>query len=398
MDPVGRLFALCFDVPVRVPVFFLIGWSGLFAQTDFLAVERRIIDLFEAKEDAVVQVFAAYAQPEEERDPEGPPVILRVGTGFFISPDGHILVNASRAYGAQRIWVRHNGVDYAAELLGSDTVNNLSLLRAVSLPRDFDFFRMDSSPVLPEIGSTVLAISCSLDFEPAPNWGLVQGHETRMGQQIFPTTYLRVSIPIHLGEGGSPIIDLRGRLVGILIASQPEIRSSYALPTRALLRLRDDLLFEGEVVYSWIGLEVSNAINRETGEKRVLITEVVGGSPAAETGIQAGDILLQVGDFSIEDESDYPNASFYNRVQDFVEIVVERDGKQRSFTVQTVERPEDEPIILNPDEAAALPDNPPATGSPSDVPPASPVIPRDDASEVEPDQPANPVGPPSPGR
>ncbi len=63
-----------------------------------LALQQRVIQIFEQNKDAVVQVKAAYAKPgvTEEGKKE---VMLRVGTGFFISREGHVLVSASRAAG-----------------------------------------------------------------------------------------------------------------------------------------------------------------------------------------------------------------------------------------------------------------------------------------------------------
>ncbi|MFW5883709.1 MAG: hypothetical protein ACOCVG_05010, partial [Verrucomicrobiota bacterium] len=95
-----------------------------------------------------------------EADEEAPKVPkIRVGTGFFISNDGLLLVNASRALGANRVWIIHRGLEYAATAIGHDPANNLSLLRAVDLPPDFDFISMEASPSAPRIGTQLMGIA-----------------------------------------------------------------------------------------------------------------------------------------------------------------------------------------------------------------------------------------------
>lgn len=341
-----------------------------------------MIEIYRENQDAVVRVKGAYEETSESGNPE---IVLKIGTGFFISKDGHVLANATRTFGARRIWVEHRGVDYAAELLGSDTVNNISLLRLITMPERFGVIRMGETPDLPEIGTMAVAISHYLDFEAAPSLGMVQNYSRRYANSIFPTTFLRMSISNDYGEGGAPVLDLNGRLVGMLIASLPDIRSSFALPSRAVMRIRDDLLFEGEVQYSWIGIEVDSNPDWETG--RVRISKVMEGTPASKAGILDGDILLQVGEFPIRQVEDYPNASFFTRPGQFVTVKVERNGEQLAFTLRVEERPENEPLIINKDPEK-LPPPVPKT-APSDASPGP-----SDPSPRRPKEPENPAPPP----
>ena len=347
---------------------------------DFLALQRRVIEVFEENKSAVVRVKGAYEQALDSGEKD---VILKIGTGFFISKQGHILANATRTQGAKRIWVEHQGVDYAAEFLGGDAVNNIALLRLVVLPENFSVIRMSESRELPRLGTTAIAISYYLDFEAAPSVGLVQNYARRYGNSIFPTTFLRMSISNDLGEGGSPILDLNGRLVGMMIAALPDIRSSFALPSRAVRRIRDALLFEGEVKYSWIGIEVSREVDPETGQ--VLVNEVIEGTPAFEAGIRAEDALLQVGEFPIREVEDYPNASFFIRPGQFVTVEVMRAGEVLTFNLRVEERPDNEPLIVtNQPDAIPSPLAPPAETSPEEpLSDPSPRLPDDQSSEPE---------------
>jgi len=369
--------------------------AGVFGQQqgDFLTLQRRIIEIFEENKDAVVRVKGAYEEETEsgERD-----VVLKIGTGFFISREGHILANATRTEGADRIWVEHQGIDYAAEFLGSDSVNNVALLRLVTLPDSFSVIRMTEGSDLPPIGSTAVAISYYLDFDAAPSTGLVQNYARRYGNSIFPTTFLRLSISNDLGEGGSPILDLNGRLIGMMIAALPDIRGSFNLPTRALRRIRDDLLFEGEVKYSWIGIEVKPEIDFETGH--VIINKVMEGTPAAEAGIQAGDALIRLGEFPINQVEDYPNASFFIRPGEYVMVGILRDGEELNFNFRVEERPKDEDLIVT-NPPGSLPSPVPVQDGNEPMEPrpdSSPKLPEEENEKAEEPVGVEDTGPPAP--
>lgn len=369
----------------------IFGVTPGFAQSDFLALQRRMVEVFEENKDAVVRVKGAFEEINErgERD-----VILKIGTGFFISREGHILANATRTEGANRIWVEHRGIDYAAEFIGSDSVNNIALLRLVALPESFSVIRMGESAELPQVGSMAIAISYYLDFEAAPSLGIVQNHARRYGNSIFPTTFLRISISNDLGEGGSPILDLNGRLIGMMIAALPDIRSSFTLPTRAVSRIRDDLLFEGEVKYSWIGIEVKPEVDWETGY--VVVNNVMEDTPAARAGIRKGDVLKRLGEFPINRVEDYPNASFFTRPGQFVTVEILRHGEKLNFNFRVERRPENEALIVTNPRDALPPVVPPPTENGAVEPPS--VSPRSAPEEQPEEEPLgqDDTGPPAP--
>jgi serine protease Do len=314
------------------------GWAGAQEAGDFLALQRRVTDIYEQQVNAVVRVKAAV----EELDEKGEPIIsLRVGTGFFISREGHVLTNASVGYNATRVWIELNGVQYAADNLGSDPETNLSLLQVMVLPDRFSHIAISGNLNMPAIGSSVVAITCPLEFEPSPSLGIVAGHESQFSQRVFPVTYVRINIPANPGEGGAPVLDLNGRLVGIMVASLPEVRSSYILPARAIQRVRDDLLFSGRVEYGWIGMELDERVDRRLG-RHIVVERVIDGTPAAEVGLQAGDRLVRMGETEIRRADDVRNANFYHRIGDFIDVQVRRAGETYQFAVRMIARPEGE--------------------------------------------------------
>ncbi len=293
-----------------------------------MSLQKRVIDIYQANQNAVVTVYAAH-NPEEA---VGRPALF-VGTGFFISRDGHILTNTNTIFGADRVWVEREGVGYLAEVIGSDPLTNVAIIKALALPGDFQFLRFADKPNPPEIGSFVVALTSELGMAPGPSMGLINGWNTRYGDRILPTIYLRSDIPFDGGEGGSPVFDINGSLIGMVIVALPEIRSSFILPARAVQRIRDDILFSGKVTFAHFGFSTLQKPDLEKGP-HIEIEEVDPDGPAAKGGVEAGDILIRVGDFDIHTDENLRTAFFYTRPNELINVVVQRGEEQIELPIK----------------------------------------------------------------
>ncbi len=332
--------------------------------SDLSSFEERLVSLFAENRSAMVRVKAVYP-PEEGSDEDIPQVVI--GSGFFISREGLILTNASIVFEPLRVWIEHNEIAYSAEVIGMDERSNVAFLRTHTLPEAFNFFHLADRSDLPPIGSFTVRLSMPLEFEASPTFGMVAGYESRFGERFFPCTYIRTTIPSGPGDGGSAYLDLSGRLVGIQVGSLPDVGSSYILPARAALRIRDDILFSGMVTYGWIGFEVELQSSIKNG-REVVLSQVFPDSPAQEAGLMAGDILRQIGDYPIESLDDLRNAMFYTRVGQYVDLRALRGDEIRRFSVKVDARPADEPMqVVEPVEPGNSPtDNPLKPKSPAE--------------------------------
>lgn len=328
-----------------------------------LALQQRLIEVFEQNKGAIVRVKAAYAHPEVEEGEAK--IMLRVGTGFFFSKEGHVLVSASRAAGADRVWIEYRGKAYATEPIGHDRMTNISVLRVLTPPEDFKIINLDTTVGHPKLGAIAVAITCPLDFEPTPSMGLFTGVDKKLAHQIFPTEYIRTTIPVDAGQGGCPILDINGRFIGMSVASIPDLGGSYCLPVGALARVRDDLIFSGKVIHSWLGFEVKAQLN-DLDSDEVILSKVHEGAPAAEAGLKKGDRLLSIGGREINEVTDVRGAIFFTRANQFASIEFERDGEVKEVSVKTLPRPGDEPQIKPLEDAESI----------QDVKPAKEVVPE----------------------
>ena len=333
-------------------VFFAASFVSLASanSAEALALQERLLEVYEQNKGAIVRVKAAYAGDEVDGKQQ---VLLRVGTGFFISKEGHILVSASRAAGASRVWVEHQGKPYATESVGHDRQTNVSVLRVLEPPAEFSTIKLDAAQAKPQVGSIAIAITSPLDFEPTPVMGLFTGVERKLGNKVFPTSYIRTSIPVDGGQGGCPILDLNGRFIGMSVASITELNGSFSLPVDALVRVRDDLIFSGHIIHGWMGFEVTTKLHGDDSNG-VYISKVLTGAPAAQAGLKKDDQLVSIAGRSIEDVFDVPGAFFFTRANQFTPVEVYRGEELLKLSVKTLSRPEKEPIIMvEPEDAVA---------------------------------------------
>ena len=141
-----------------------------------------------------------------------------------------------------------------------------------------------------------------------------------------------MNVPTQRGEAGAPVLNFKGEVVGILVSSVDNASACYALPIDAAEKIRNDFLRFGEARHGWIGIEVTEAEKPVEGS-RAEMAEIMGDTPAAESGVRRGDILLQVGSKPIHQPEDVIDASFFLTAGDTVPIVVERGNEKLTFEV-----------------------------------------------------------------
>src|SRR3984893_16579433 len=238
------------------------------------SLSREVKDVFDRCAKAVVKI--------EATDQHG----QLSGTGFFVDPTGTLYTAYSVGGEAENVTVEFKGKKYPARQLMADLPSGIAMVK-VDL----------ASPSLPignsdqlEIATPVVAIGYPLDLAETPSFGMIGGFDRKCFGSYFPTRHLRVNLPPQPGEGGAPLLNLKGEVVGILLYHF-EHHACYALPIEAAEKLRSDYVRFGEPRYGWIGTNVQEASGPVDGS-RALTTKVIKDTPAAEAGLKAGDIVL----------------------------------------------------------------------------------------------------------
>ena len=311
--------AICFGVCLLGLLINKIGYT----QESSLTLEYRVKAIFSEKSKSVVRVKATRVSKAGEKTRR----FLKIGSGFFISKEGHVLTTGLLP-NADRVWIEYNKSYLLAEEIGHDPMCNLSLLKLLEPPLNLSYVRVNELSEKISVGSFLLGITFALEFEVGPTLGLMQSYEYSFGKRLFPTRMIRSSLALGPGEVGAPVFDLNGRFVGITHAGLPDLQSSFLLPAKACKRIRDDLLLSGQVEFGWFGITTTRKLNQSNNSFDIVISGFIDDSPARESNLEVGDVLLEVGGVSIETQGDLANASFFAVPETILEFKVKRDVKE----------------------------------------------------------------------
>lgn len=310
----------------------------LLAQEDTAgAISREVKSIFERCGKAVVKIHATDEHSELS------------GTGFFVDPTGTIYTSYSVGGEANNFTVQFAGKKYHAVQLMADLRSGIALLKVDAAT---PFLPIGRSAGL-GLATPVVAIGYPLDLPESPSFGMVAGFDRKYLGRYFSTTHLRVNLSTQRGEAGAPLINFQGQVVGILVSSVEGGSACYALPIDAAEKIRRDYVRFGDARHGWMGIDVQEAENPAGGSSAEM-TQIREDTPAAGSGLQTGDILLQVGNTPVHQPEDVIDASFFITAGDPVPITVMRGKEKLTFTVQAGST-KPEPMALGPSKRSAVP-------------------------------------------
>jgi serine protease Do len=256
------------------------------------------------------------------------------GTGFLIDPNGTIYTAYDVGGESREITVEFSSKRYPARRLVADAKSGVAILKVdASTP----WIPLGNSDEL-KLASPVVSIGYPLDLPATPTFGLIGGFDLKYLNRYFSTTLVRANLPVQKGEAGSPILNLKGEAVGILIRSIGNQSACYALPMKAAEKIRADYVRYGGVRPGWLGVSVREC-DYAVADSKVEISGLEEHSPSENSGLQVGDTLLQVGQVKVRTAPDTLNVSFFLTVGDRVPVNVVRDGKSLTFELTVADVP-----------------------------------------------------------
>ncbi|MEY2529724.1 MAG: serine protease Do [Verrucomicrobiota bacterium] len=282
------------------------------------SISREVKEIFDKSAKAVVKIRGT----DQHGDLSG--------TGFFIDPAGTLYTAFSVGGDTENLTVEFEGKVHPARVMMSDLRSGIAILKA-------DI----ATPALPigkseqmEVATPVMTIGFPLDLAKTPSFGMVAGFDRRFLGNYFRTTHVRVNLPTQRGEAGAPLLNFKGEVVGILVMSIDNGSACYALPIDAAEKIRNDFIRFGEARHGWIGINVATAEKPVEGSTAEM-TEIMKDTPAFGSGVEPGDILLQVGKTKVHQPEDVIDASFFITAGDTVPITVMRGSEKMTFEIQS---------------------------------------------------------------
>ena len=276
------------------------------------------------------------------------------GTGFIIDTDGHIVTNWHVVNGGTKFQVVFSdGTTKEAKLIGSDEISDLAVVKV-----DGDVpgtIKLGDSDAV-QVGESVLAIGSPLgNFQNTVTEGIVSATNRDFpGDGSTQSQYnnlIQHDAAINPGNSGGPLIDFSGQVIGVNTLGisvddqgQPIQGLFFAIPSNSVKKVTDELIKNGEVTYPYFGIAYitnSAAAAAQLGlstDQGVIVQDVPSSGPAADAGIQQGDVITKVGDYELTAQTTFSEALFNYKPGDKIDVELVRNGKTMTVSVTLGDR------------------------------------------------------------
>ena len=270
------------------------------------------------------------------------------GSGFIINKEGYILTNEHVVHRADEIKVTMaDGREFTGKVIGSDQTSDLAIVKIES-DNNLPIVELGDSEGL-RVGEIVIAIGNPYGLQQTVTMGVVSAKGRNIPAGIAGQVYrnfIQTDTAINPGNSGGPLLNTKGEVIGVNTAIIPYAQGiGFAIPINTAKRNIDDLINLGRVRRSWLGVyiqevtpEIAEQFNLSEA-KGVLVGQVIEDSPAEDSGILRGDIIIKVNEKEVNTPSELQEKIRSIDIGKTADIEILRDGKNLSFTVKIDEVP-----------------------------------------------------------
>jgi len=312
---------------------------------------------------AVVQIYTSSFGPLMGSVPQGAAIFgkqLATGSGVIVDSDGYIITNNHVVQGAKRVQVRLSpealgaapgssivrtgGAIVGAQVLGTDKETDLAVLKIDR--SDLPTLKLGDSDEVFQ-GQLVFAFGAPMGLTGSVSFGVVSTVARQLDRDN-PMIYIQSDVAINPGNSGGPLVNVKGEVVGIntLIFTQSGGSEglSFSSPSNIVNTVYNQIRANGRVKRGVIGVN-PQTINpwiakglQLSVEWGVILGDVHPGGPAAEAGLQVGDIVLTLDEKPMENARQFRVNLYGKKIGDKVLVEVMRGGQTFSKQVDVVER------------------------------------------------------------
>jgi putative serine protease PepD len=278
--------------------------------------------------------------PEGESGAES----MATGSGFEVDEEGDIVTAAHVVDEASSVEViLQDGSTHKAEVLGIDDASDLAVIKIDPSGIELHPLEIADSSDL-NVGASVAAIGAPFEYAWSFSTGIVSGLDrTIQAPNGFSVAHaVQTDAAINPGNSGGPLIDSEGKVIGVVdqIATDGSADQSsgvgFAVPS-SLVSAELQQLEAGETVrHAYLGVATASTTEGVDG---ATVAEVVQGSPAAQAGLEEGDVITELDGDKISGTEDLIAAIAAAQPGDTVKLEVERDSKSSEISVKLGTQP-----------------------------------------------------------
>ena len=257
-----------------------------------------------------------------------------MGTGVIIDSRGYILTNHHVVENVHDIIVTTaESKRYTARLIARDSETDLAVIK------------IDAQDVLPEIpigtsndlmpGETVIALGNAYGYEHTVTRGIISAlhRAVQVSDAQFYDDLIQTDASINPGNSGGPLLNIDGDMVGINVAVRAGAQGiGFAIPANTVMKIAAGLLASCGVDRGWLGVVSSNE-TASNGDGMV-VDVVEPESPAADAGLDAGDVIVRVDAVDVQRPLDFQRAMLERKPGDQCLLAVRRANAPLTLTVK----------------------------------------------------------------
>jgi Do/DeqQ family serine protease len=296
----------------------------------------------DAFNDPFFEQFGAPEAPNQDRKE----VLRGTGSGFIFNSNGEILTNAHVVRGADKVTVTlKDGRSFEGKVLGSDSVTDVAVVKidAQNLP----IVGLGDSDRI-QAGEWAIAIGNPLGLDNTVTSGIISAIGRSSSQVGIPdqqVQYIQTDAAINPGNSGGPLLNQRGEVIGMNTAIIKGAQGiGFAIPINKAKSIAEQLISQGKVDHPYLGVQMVEitpevlqklpAKFQVSSDRGVLIVAVQKDSPAAKSGLQAGDVIVKLNDADVNKPANLQKLVQDSNVGSSLQLEVNRNGKPVKVSVQ----------------------------------------------------------------
>lgn len=267
--------------------------------------------------------------------------LYSTGSGFVFKTDdkyAYILTNYHVISGGSEVSVVFtNNKEEKVSVVGYDEYSDIAVL-SIDKSNILATAQLGSSESL-RIGDTTFAVGTPVDSN-VYSWsvtrGILSGKNRMVQVDNYVMSVLQTDTAINSGNSGGPLCNANGEVIGItnmkLASSQIE-GMGFAIPIDDAVKNAESLISGKKINRPYLGVSIYDNNNYFSNDTGVYVESVEHGGAADKAGIKKGDKIIKIEDTEITNTSYFRYQLYKYNIGDKIKITVERDGKEKTFTV-----------------------------------------------------------------
>lgn len=264
------------------------------------------------------------------------------GSGFIVREDGYIMTaNHVIENGGEITATLYDGREVPAKIVGRDKLTDLAILK-IDLPEKLPVLKFADSDKV-KVGHLAIAVGTPFTLDYSMTVGVVCQKGRVAGLSMYES-YIQTDALINPGNSGGPLLTLSGEVMGvndfILAGTGLTVVNSglgFAIPSNMASSIAEQLIKHGEVVRPWLGITMQQLTPKMKEQFKiktgVLVREVYSGHPAAEGGMEPGDIITNVGKTAVTTPQEIQMAVLKYAPGEKIPFSIVRDGSKKELSV-----------------------------------------------------------------